>query len=269
MGMGDEIMAAGEAERIFRSDPSKPVAICDLTGQVRWHELWEGNPAIATPAYVKSKQPVHRITNGVGCRPYIRYPFTAVRGMRFTDWQARDHVGTLYLTNDELTLGKRIRDEVGPFVLIEPDVKPSSTPNKQWGAERFAAVVEALPEMTFIRAHGDECRPFLGVKNVRTRSFRQACGILAAADGFFGTEGGFHHAAAALGQPAVVIFGGFISPKSTGYDTHVNIADKGPGSPCGRWQPCGHCAEAMDRIEVGRVIEAVSSVFLGQMARVG
>ena len=258
-------MAAGEAEVLFRADPSRLVAILDLAGHPRWSEVWDGNPAIARPSYVSKGHPVQTISNGIGCRPYIRYPFTSRRGMRFTQWRARDHVGRLYLTDDELEAGKRIRDEVGPFLLVEPDVKPQSTPNKKWGLERFAAVVRMLPELTFIRAHGDDCQPFSGVRNVNTRTFRDACGILAAADGYVGTEGGFHHAAAALDKPAVVIFGGFISPRSTGYEGHLNIADKGPGSPCGRWEHCGHCSQAMERITVERVVEAVSRVFLRRM----
>lgn len=262
--MGDEIMAAGQAEVLFRADPSRPVAILDKRGHVRWSEMWQGNPAIATPADVASGREVQRIVNGVGARPYIRYPFTAEKGMRFTDWRARDHVGRLYLTPDELAIGRLIRHEVGPFVLLEPDVKPLSTPNKRWGLSRYAELVAALPEITFVRAHGDECEPFQGVRNVHTAKFRDACGVLAASDGYVGNEGGFHHAAAALGLPAVVIFGGFISPKTTGYSSHVNLADTGPRSPCGRWQPCSHCERAMARISVERVAEAVR-----QMVRSG
>jgi hypothetical protein len=254
VGMGDEIMAAGEAEVIFRQT-GVPVAILGRDGQPRWHPLWEGNPAIAHPYRITRVTPT--ITNGVGCRPYISYPFTAARGMRFTDWRARDRVGRVYLTADELALGKRIRYEVGPFLLLEPDVKPDATPNKAWGLDRFADVVRQMSDITFVRAHGDECRTFPPVKNVHTRTFREACGVLAASDGYVGTEGGFHHAAAALGKPAVVIFGGFISPKTTGYETHLNICDKLPGSPCGKWRQCGHCLAAMDRITVPMVVEAV------------
>lgn len=257
MGMGDEIMAAGEAEILFRRDPSRPVAICNRVGEPRWHPVWEGNPAIATPAYVNSGKRVHHITNGVGCRPYIRYPFTAARGMRFTQWRARDHVGRLYLTEEELERGRALRREIGPFLVLEPSVKPDTTPNKSWGLHRFTEVVRALPDVTFVRVHGLECQPFSPVRNVKTETFREACGYIAASDGYVGTEGGFHHAAAALGKPAVVIFGGFISPKTTGYETHINLCDKGPGSPCGRWQPCGHCEAAMARITPDRVVESV------------
>jgi hypothetical protein len=260
MGAGDEIMAAGQAEHLYR-DLNMPVAICDRRGNVRWDSMWEGNPAIASPAYVASGQPYAQITNGVGCRPYIRYPFTAERGMGFTNWKARDCIGRIYLTKAELNRGEVIRDEVGPFLLLEPDVKPLSTTNKAWGLDRYRQLVERLPDVTFIRAHGDECQHFDGVRNIRTQTFREACGVLAASVGYVGNEGGFHHAAAALKKPAVVVFGGFISPKTTGYPTHVNLYDSGTMSPCGRWKPCDHCAEAMAQITVDEVEDTVRQLW--------
>jgi ADP-heptose:LPS heptosyltransferase len=233
---------------------------------VRWHKLWEGNPAILRPEDLAAGYaPFEQIRNGEGCRPYIRYPFTAQRGMKFTDWRARDHVGTLYLTEDELAPGLRLREAIGPYLILEPDVKPASTPNKSWGLEKFADVVKALPDLTFLRTHGQECPPFPSVRNIQTRCFRDACGYLAASEGYVGTEGGYHHAAAALGKPAVVIFGGFISPKTTGYDGHVNLCDKGNESPCGRWQPCSHCRSAMDRITVEHVVHEVRELFCQRM----
>jgi hypothetical protein len=253
-------MAAGHAMTFHRMRPFRPVAITDKRNHVRWHELWEGNPAIASPQQIEHGRRSRRIVNGVGCRPYIRYPFTSEHGMQFTDWRARDHVGELYLTAAEISIGLELRDRIGAFYVLEPDVKPLATPNKKWGLDRFRSVVEAIPGVTFVRLHGGECPAFDGVLNIQTRSFRDACGILAASDGYVGTEGGFHHAAAVLRKPGVVIFGGFISPETTGYPWHTNLADTGPGSPCGTWKPCEHCARAMEGITVETVVDAVEAM---------
>jgi hypothetical protein len=260
VGYGDEIMASGVAEQMFRRRPDRPVAIYDKRNQQRWSELWAHNPAIATIEDVERGLRVQRLTNGEGCRPYISYPFTATSGITFTDWRARDHVGRLYFTDEELAHGRRLRADIGPFVVMEPDVKPLTTPNKAWGLERFAAVVESLADVTFLRMHGPDCQPFPPVKDLQFATFRDACAVLASADGYVGTEGGYHHAAGALRKPGVVIFGGFISPETTGYPWHINLADSGPGSPCGRWKPCDHCTEAMARIQVEDVVVAVRSM---------
>jgi FkbM family methyltransferase len=50
-----------------------------------------------------------------------------------------------------------------------------------------------------------------------------AAGVLSGASLLISPEGGLHHAAAALGVRAVVIFGGFISPATTGYALHTNL----------------------------------------------
>src|SRR5262249_52788187 len=89
---------------------------------------------------------------------------------------------------------------------------------------------------------------------VVTATFRDALCILSLARLYVGPEGGLHHAAAALGVPAVVIFGGFSSPRATGYPWHSNIA--APGKPCGSIAYCAHCREAMASITVERVLEA-------------
>lgn len=94
----------------------------------------------------------------------------------------------------------------------------------------------------------------LGVSHIRTATFRQACGALSGAKLYIGPEGGLHHAAAALGIPAVVIFGGFIHPRTTGYDLHTNlfVGDE----PCGSTNYCVHCVDAMASISVDEVFSA-------------
>ena len=78
---------------------------------------------------------------------------------------------------------------------------------------------------------------------------------------FLGPEGGFGHVAAALNKPAVILFGGWIHPKSTGYDFHENIYIDINGSPCGiRDTECDHCKECMSLIKTERVIKAVENI---------
>lgn len=252
-------MAAGEAQRVYDADPSKRAAICDLHGDVRWHDLWDGNPILAKPDDVAAGEQVHRITNGVGCRPYAVNPWTRQSGITFTDWRARDHRGKLYLTPSEIATGQVFRELVGPYWVIEPSPSRQSNPNKQWPWSRFVQVVQAQGPTWVQMIHADS--KVLGrVELVSSPSFRAACAILAHAEGFLGTEGGLSHAAAALGIPAVVIFGGCMSVETFGYPEHVNLVNDGPESPCGRWLPCEHCQAAMERISVQRVVDAVTGV---------
>lgn len=259
MGYGDELMAAGEAEKLYNELGLK-VVITDQRGRRRWSDIWDGNPAIATEADI-ARGKVQYITNGPNARPYnANVPFTAQAGIKFTDWRARDHRGRIYLTDEERELGTSTRDRVGPYWVIEPSPIASSNPNKQWFHERFADVVRQVSDRAWVQGVHSSFRPIEGITYVPTKTFRLACGLLSAASGYLGTEGGLHHAAAALGIPAVVIFGGCMSVETFGYPEHLNIADDGPDSPCGRWVPCEHCRQAMEAITVDRVVSALTSV---------
>lgn len=255
LGFGDEIMAAGEAQRIYEQGGQK-VAITDRSGAVRWSDIWRGNPAIASVEESRLGG-VQRIRNGPNARPYnANMPFTAKSGVKFTDWRARDHRGRIYLTEDEIAIGRSVRERLGPYWVVEPSPSARSNPNKRWPFERFQALVGQVVAWRWVQPLHKESQPLDAVRSVSTATFRDACGLLASAEGYVGTEGGLHHAAASLGIPAVVIFGGCMSVETFGYPEHVNLADDGPESPCGRWLLCAHCTQAMDRISVDQVLAA-------------
>lgn len=256
-GYGDELMAAGHAQTVYDRDPSMRVAICNLKGRPRWDPLWDGNPVIARPDAVFAGEPVHRIHNAIGCRPYIQYPFTHAIGWKFTAWRARDHRGRLYLDPRELDRGARTQERFGSFVVIEPSPIAASNPNKAWPADYFAQLVLLCPDVTFVQIAHPEARLLFHVVPVPVATFRDACGILQYAAAYVGPEGGLHHAAAALSVPAVVIFGGCCSVDTTGYPEHTNLADRGPETPCGRWRRCDHCARAMRAITPATVAESL------------
>ena len=96
-------------------------------------------------------------------------------------------------------------------------------------------------------------------RRIKTQNFREALLILSQAKMFIGTDGGLHHAAAALGIPAVVIWTGFSSPEHLGYDSHINIHNG--EKPCGTYSGiCPHCVKIAKSISVERVLNAVDTI---------
>lgn len=227
-------MATGEAKRAQARDP-RPVVILDRHGNPRRHALFENNPRIA---YARSA--AHQeITNGSSVRPYI----AGKTDRRWTWKPYRPEPGEIYLTEGENRFGK----ERGGHILIEPNVKERDALNKDWSWNRWLALLPLLKGLPLAQAGSSNAAILPGVRHFVTHSFREACAVLAHSRGFVGTEGGLHHAAAALGVPAVVIFGGFISPAVTGYPGQRNLfASEGLG--CGSRLPCQHCREAMHKI---------------------
>lgn len=250
-------MSAGHARRVFDADPSKRVAVCDAVGRPRWSDVWLYNPIVAPPEAVARGEPVHRIVNAPGARPYLHYPFTRETGWRFTDWCANDHRGQLYFSQEERARARRRSESLGPFVVIEPSLSADSNRNKAWIATRWFDLVHTVLDRHFVQFLHPDSEPLSGVTHIPTASFREACALLAFAEALVTTEGGLHHAAAALYVPAVVIFGGCASVTTTGYDGHINLAF---GEACGRYLPCAHCREAMQRITVADVTDAVRVV---------
>lgn len=145
-------------------------------------------------------------------------------------------------------------------ILIEPHIKgTASADNKDWGWHNWLEVARdsRLPLLQCIQGNRD---PLPGVEHIHTPSFEHALACLAVSEGMVTTEGGMHHAAAALGRPAVVIFGAFNSPALFGYPTHINIASPDPEG-LGWRKPNKACRDAMNRITPNEVMKAMNSIW--------
>lgn len=244
MGWGDDIMATGEAQHLFET-LRKRVRIVDEHDVPRMSDLWSGNPVIARP---DEKGDFATLVNCKGHRAHI-LQHTPDRFI-FNDTH-RARRGRLYFTDGEEAFAQRRAGRV----IVEPHVK-ARAPNKQWPWARWQRLVYLLAsagvQVTQLGPHGT--RVLDAVEFIPTDSFRIAAAVLSKARAAILPEGALHHAAAACGVPAVVIFGGFISPKVTGYDGHWNIFTGGVA--CGNRRPCPHCASAMARIQPEQVMTA-------------
>jgi hypothetical protein len=235
MGWGDEIMAAAQARLLYESNP-QPVAILDKFGKPRSHKLWQGLDYIAQPG-----QPIRQsIVNGSSCRPYIDYNRTTKKRWFYTNWRAS--VGEIVC----------YRAPKRDYVVIEPAIKRNASPNKQW--DGWQALVHARPAVDWVQLGPVGTRPLVGARHIVTNDFTAACAALSGARAAILPEGGLHHAAAALGVPAVVIFGSMVSPMNTGYDCQRNIYRPHDSGPCGWRIPCLHCQNVMEGISPYEVL---------------
>lgn len=254
MGYGDQLMAAGLAEALHAQAPTAgPVTICDQYGNPRWQPLWARNPAIG----VTKSGP--RITCGAGCLPYLVYPRRDHRLEFSPTYRARDLRGHIYLTPEELAYGRDVADRHGAYILIEPTPTDRKNVNRCWPRASWEALLGELQRLSFTTiqcAHPDATR-LPGVPAVATPTFRDACGVIKAARLVVCLEGGVAFAAAALGTPAVVLWGGCISAGVLSFPEHVNLVDDDPQTPCGALRPCDHCTRAWARLTPARVAAAV------------
>jgi hypothetical protein len=236
MGIGDCIMSSAAAERM----PEGKRAVFGNTLRAMWSEVWEFNPKIAGTA---GKDTIW-IPDYPGHRPYI---LGAKDGKFIYNPEFRAPYGKLYLSDEEREWAKQ--QISGDYIVVEPNIKDSDSSlklgvNKAWGKW------SELLKMDLPWVQLGTKKPI--TRHVKTEKFRQAMAILAGAKLFVGTDGALHHAAAALNVPAVVLWGGVVSPKILGYPTHINIWNG--AEMCGNaTHYCQHCRDAMDSISVDQV----------------
>lgn len=253
LGYGDNIMAAGMARGAAQR--GKRIAFGDgkrLIWDQHSKAIFDHNQNIAAPGMERASN-VEWIEFYKGNRLYNQVG--PKRDRWIWNYDFRPVPGEMFFTHEE----KRYAAQFGEgFVVIEPNVPAfkSVAPNKQWPVDRYEMVAAALiargcdvVQFAYGAANRVRSASFLSTPN-----FRLALAVLARAGLYIGPEGGMHHGAAAVGIPAVVLFGGFIPPKVTGYDAHTNLT--GGAEACGSLQPCAHCTAAMNAISAEEVEEA-------------
>lgn len=218
------------------------MVILGRDGRPRWSPLWDGNPyIIKRPA----GRPHNRLVNGPDVRPYV-----AAKTHDKWTWKPFEPTpAELFFTPEELAFAEPYRG----MVMIEPNVKAQRHDNKAWDLERWADVRDAL----HVQGHhmvqcAADLQRYVIKPHVFTPTFRHACAVLSVCKAFVGTEGGLHHAAAAVGTPAVVLWSEFISPAMTGYLGQRNI--RHAGASCGSRNPCNGCRKSMEAITVDEVV---------------
>lgn len=252
MGYGDSLMDSGAARVAQLRDPRK---VRILVGQrLIWSEIWDHNPRIAGKNETGDFQILHGRHPTTNMRPY--HSAKSERQWSY-NLSFRPEVGELYLSYSELQFANHFQ----PEVVVEPNIKPGASPNKQWPWENWVEFARLATKEGFrLTQMGPESARRLSLATmIPTRGFRYACAVMARARGFVGHEGGMHHAAATLNVRGVVIFGGFTPVELTGYSLHRNLGVS-LGEACGMRVPCAHCALEMKKISPEQVLHQLKEV---------
>lgn len=254
MGIGDEMMMAGEARRAAAGTARK-YRILDRNGEHFWHSVFDGNPNIARPGH-----PYDGTLGFInGHRPYIEGETKERRTFReYTPTPA-----PLKLGPQALAFAKR----AAGAVVFNPSIKRKASPNKDWGWARWRDLVQiSRTEIRWIQLGEAGVPAVRGAEFIHTPGFHDAVGLLSGARAAVLHEGALHHAAAAVGTPAVVIYGGYIGPRVTGYPGQKALFMDTPEWPlgCGMRVPCEHCKTAMESFTPSRVLAALRELLAGK-----
>jgi hypothetical protein len=243
MGLGDWLMASGDAKEA-NERTGKKVKLGDGV-RMSWDgQVFANNPRMAS----NSDTDVVWVKNYQGHRPYLK---GSKDGRLLFNDDYKPRVGEIYFNQ----LEKKNIDKINKdYIVVEPNVKRlyAHTVNKAWhGWEELFK-----HDLPWLQLGDVSVKRYTKWKE--TTTFREALQVLSKAKLFVGTDGGLHHAAAALGIPSVVIWTGFTSPRHLGYDTHRNIHDG--SEPCGTYDSiCQHCLLKSKAITVEQVLDAVNT----------
>ena len=234
-GDGKKIIWGPWSEEVFRNNPNVARRGSEGSADLEWVPHYKG----------------HRLYNSLD------------RGKNRWVWnyEFRAKPGEIFFDEKELLLSRSVTQN---FIFIEPNVPwhKSVAVNKDWGLKNYQEVATRLlkagHDVVQSRYGRDKLK---GVRFVITPTFRDVLAVMSRASVALVPEGGLHHGAAAVGVPAVVLFGGFIPPDVMGYDAHVNLTG-GATRFCGSLDKCYHCRDAMAKISVEEVYQAVTK-FLG------
>jgi len=229
MGLGDWILASGEAKEL-NIQTGKKVIFGDGKKRFFEPEILKDNPRVAGV-----DEDGVWLPNFPGHRPYISQ---VKNGRLYFNDDYRPFIGELF--------GIKKSDRLKGKILVETRTKKD--PNMPF------TVNKSYPYWDDLLSRG---LPIVKVQQIETARFRDALQFLAGASLLVTTDGALHHAAAAIGVPAVVIWGGYSSPRHLGYETQVNIHDG--SEPCGTYaRKCPHCekkAKAIDPEMVYRIVK--------------
>lgn len=264
MGYGDDVMATGLA----RGAQARGKRIAFGAGkQITWGpwsaEVFRNNPNIAPPG-AEHDADIEWIHYCKGHRQYNTFDSANQKWIwHYENWKAIP--GEMFFDYKE----QDFADSIKPgFILFEPTLPmwKGMSVNKDWGFARFQEVADRLiadgQRVAQFRHKKSEKDCFLkGVEFIDSPDYRSGLAALQRAKLYVGVEGGLHHGAAAVNVPGVVIFGGFVSPQSTGYDIHTNLFIG--GEACGKVTPCDHCRKALDAISVDDVYGAAKGQLNG------
>ncbi len=190
----------------------------------------------------------------IGKRDYISYG-KGKRGQQVLVETHRANPGVLVFTEYEVALAASLMS-CKHAVVVEPHVKGTfSGENKRWPWDYWVEVVRELQdhEKRVIQISAPETKTLPDVDfRISESEVRVALACLTWAEMLITTDGLLHHAAAAMGVPAVVIWGSRTDPRILGYPDHVNLSTGPPY--CGMLKECKHCQKAMRAITPASVL---------------
>lgn len=167
----------------------------------------------------------------------------------------------------EIRLTEKEKNRYGEFhgsIVVQTSRKNPryKIANKEWVPENWKRLGDQLARMGRMVQVGSADDPeIVGAADLRGKTtIRELASLMANARVFVGLEGFLMHLARAVDLPSVIIYGGWIAPRQSGYENNINLFTALPCSPCGFTNHCDYDRECMKKITPEKVVEATQAI---------
>ena len=266
MGLGDDLLFLGEAERIHNRTSKKIQLMYGITGWNDWNGLMFNNVDFLT----KNPTPDSVSLNGADTLAKTDYHVNyysesslgqAIRMRHYKPKNFKLRFSTEQIERaNELIAKYNIPDT---FCAINPDYKTKAFgKNKDWGFQKFQKITNRLiPDIPVVRIspgieNNYNSKPLKNAIDFSVTDYMTSFAILSKAKFGVSFMGFFVHAFGGFRIPCVTIHGGLSHESIMDYEGNINFSYDHPDTPCGRMFPCKHCTEGNKSITVDMIYDA-------------
>lgn len=167
----------------------------------------------------------------------------------------------IFLTKKEDEKAMKTLSKYNNPIIIHTTSKCSK--NQEWPIERWEELVKRMPDYTFIQVGLNNEPAIKGTVDLRGKTtVREAIALVKHSKAFVGVVSAFAHITAAVGKPAVVLFGPS-TPVIWGYEENINIYKDLRCAPCidtlgGK--TCPYDKKCMGKISVREVEKTIKKI---------
>jgi ADP-heptose:LPS heptosyltransferase len=268
MGLGDDIIFLGEAERIHKETGKTIVPLY----YSKWNPLYDNVEFISKNVTKNSLTVNARDTDkpsDIHVDYYVKGRENTILGEKLVFRPYKPKRFKLRLTEEEYKIAdEKLKNVPKEFMVVNPDCKKTFfSDNKDWGFTAFQAVVNKMYDhIPIVRVVPSDDRvksgiqPITGPKGIvfeiECSNLRIQAAIWSRAKFGLTFDGLMVHLMAGFNIPVVNIMGGLLDEKVMNYENNINLIYRHAKTPCGSLFWCPHCEEAKSVITIDMVVEA-------------
>ncbi len=222
--LGDNLFITVVLSKLREKFPTKNIII-----ETEKKELFDNNPypTWVTEKHFTTTKRHYRITYKID-EATTESIFTQL--MKCVNLKGKDSP-KLFLSEIEIQSAKK-KYPFQYIVTCPAGMQTFAANRKEWGLENFQQLRKLLNDFEFIQIGLNDDPLLENAHDARGLNIRDTAAIIKNSLFFVGLEGGFMHLSKAVNSKAVIIYGGMLDPKITGYDDFINIYNKTYCSPC-------------------------------------